>query len=172
MHKLNKSFIEGFEKQAGMSSLLGHKAAKGFVENGMRQGMNSMISWPAEAAAKKMLGRKKATKLFYDINEAILDADTVAGHHAHNLVKKIPFMENLFLAKEKIQHGGLQRHFDKYTGKGVKYYHDATRPSVLAPLDKASRIATPIISYLAVDNYLKKKREAKQREELVQTSGQ
>ena len=118
--KLNKSFINGFEKKAGMAKIVGHKAAKGFVENAMRTGMNSMISWPAESIAKNTLGKKKAYKLFHDINETILDADTVAGHYAHNLVKKLPFTDKLFLAKEKVQNG-LHRHFDRYTGKYVHF---------------------------------------------------
>jgi len=148
---MRDEFFQGFEKRAAGVSSLKPEELRGLLSNTIRRGNDSIMSLPLSYLSKKLFGQHKTVKGMKVINKHILNADMHAGSAAHSLAKHIPGLRKAFLKKEKVP-----------VNIGKKIYHEIETPSLLAPVEKVNRVATPLIATLAVGNYLDKRKNGSQ----------
>jgi hypothetical protein len=129
----------GFAKDLGADA---HQAWQGYREQAHAAGggAESLLMFPAQYAAEKMMGRDKVRgALWKHVGGRALAADTSAGH----FLAKTPVVgKHLFRTKEMIPwKDGLHK--------------EVTRSSALAPLTKARDIAEPIIVGVGLEKGMK-----------------
>jgi hypothetical protein len=123
---------------------------------------DSLVMTPAVWAANKIKGKIPVQRsLWKNLHKPALNADIALGNVGHDITKHIPGLRSLFLQKEKIPVGMRRQKnwMGKAKGKGEKMFKEVERPSVTAPLSKATALATPFIVGSAAEKHLKKRKE-------------
>jgi hypothetical protein len=137
---IRNAFYDGFYKAAGARQILGNRAYSEILKQHIRE--KGLVGSVADWAGKKLVGKKKMFKLQKALNKPALEADTALGNAADKVMRKMPFGKNLFKQTEQIKHG-------------PKHLELVDRPSITAPLVKATDIAKPIVFGLATDKMIR-----------------
>lgn len=150
---MSDTFWTGFDKQAGLTSILKTHQAESFIKNQAKEGIGFIPGLGLEVAKKFGLKKKTVIKLIKKVQRPALEADTVLGHYADKAMNKLPKGwpgKKLFKMPEEAR-------------VGHKLYEKYDRPSIVAPLHKTMEIAKPIIVAGAIgktiDEHKKRKNE-------------
>lgn len=136
------------------------KAMKALERESKRRGVDSFSmaipQWLAEKTVKgKGRGRAKVQNFMWkNISKPAMTADTVAGHY----LGKIPGTKKLFTEKHWVD-----------AGKGTKKLID--RPSALAPLSKARKVAEPFVLAYGAEKGLSSLRDKMKDKQNIQNQG-
>lgn len=131
---IKQAFWKGFSK--GLKSLPKH-VQEDLTKQHAREGLG-FFSGPAMYLAGKARKKRKAIAIMKSLQKPALDTDTALGHYADKVMQKSPIGKKLFKLEENIK-------------VGPKTYQKFDRPSITAPLSKATEIAKPVVFGLAMD---------------------
>jgi hypothetical protein len=143
------SFIEGFEKQAGLGAA--KRLFRGFGRpKNFKQVMRGYERAAAEAGPESFLADTVSLFLPKKVKESIKrntwkyvsKPTMLADVHAGEAMRKIPGMRGLFTLKEKVP-----------LGEGL--HKEVERASALAPLVKIRNIAVPIVAGIGIEKGIK-----------------
>lgn len=136
MERAPKSFAASVDTQNPQRAWQGYKAQA----NKSGGGPESLLLYPAQFAAEKMLGKDRVRNALWKyVGAPALAADTAAG----NVLSKTPLVgKRLFRVKETIPWEG-------------KLHREIERSSALGPLVKARDIAEPLIVGVGLEKGMK-----------------
>lgn len=141
---IKSAFWKGFAK--GVKSLPKH-VQEDLAKQHAREGVG-FFTGPAMYLAGKAGKKRKAIAIMKSIQKPALDTDTALGHYADKAMQKSPIGKRLFKLEEHIK-------------TGPKSYEKFDRPSITAPLSKATEIAKPVVFGLSMDKVVRDHKKVK-----------